>query len=193
MRSLLICFFLLVTLGVEAQDIIKVAVKSTGTFIETYQSRIGYVGDSPLRIYGKTQKMPESHEVVTYKKAPRLIDAYRLGPSAAEKLKKGIRIALKWIELNRIHKKEFEKEICRFVGMDTNSYKSFGYAAHLAEDMILIFNGHSDSSFVLELKRRSLNMDINFIEFSNAEMVINFKDLLDGISVNKEIDDIFKN
>ena len=58
-----------------------------------------------------------------------LDEAYRLGPTSTKTLKEGIRTALKWIDLNSTHQKDFEKEICRFKAMEKELYKFHGLDA----------------------------------------------------------------
>ena len=119
-----------------------------------------------------------------------LDEAYRLGPTSTKTLKEGIRTALKWIDLNSTHQKDFEKEICRFKAMEKELYKFHGYVDQFAVEMTLNFRGNSDGTFVLEIKQYDTYS--TFISFSDKDMIISFRDLLDGKSANKEIDDIFK-
>jgi hypothetical protein len=95
-----------------------------------------------------------------------------------------------WIDLNKTHKKSFEKEICRFKAMDKEQYKFHGYVEQFTEEMTLLFKGKSDGSFELIIK--PYNSYSTFIKFTDKDMVEKFKALLDGKSANKEIDDVFK-
>ena len=123
--------------------------------------------------------------------------AYRLGPTSTKTLKEGLRTAIKWIDLNVTHQKDFEKEVCRFRAMEKETYKFHGYVDQFAVEMTLYFKGNSDGTFVLEIKQNDSPLTFNtfsdkFITFSDKKMIISFLDLLDGKSANKEIDDIFK-
>lgn len=115
---------------------------------------------------------------------------YRLGPSASNALKKGVITAIEWINLNEQHKKDFEKEICRFHIMNRTDFENHGYSNHLASEMQLLFIGKSDGSFEFVLKDPISTG--RFIEFTEKELVNKFRNLLDGKSTNDEIDDIFK-
>ena len=148
-----------------AQERITLVTSAAETFIETYNK--------------------------SYSKEFTLDEAYRLGPSSTKTLKAGIRTALKWIDLNATSQKDFEKEICRFKAMEKEEYKFHGYVDEFAIEMTLNFKGNSDGTFILEIK--PYNGYAKFISFSDKDMITNFRDLLDGKSPNKEIDDIFKN
>lgn len=163
-KTLIIIFIIISGLNSYSQERITVAANSSQTFIETY-------------------KRSYSNEFILDK-------AYRLGPTSAKILREGIGTAIKWIDLNVIHQKDFEKEICRFKAMDKEEYKFHGYVDQLAVEIILNFKGYSDGTFEIEIKQ--YDSYSVFIGFSDKDMVINFRDLLDGKSANKEIDDIFK-
>jgi hypothetical protein len=150
-----------------SQERITVATSPTDTYLETYK-KLGF---------------KNSNELV-------LDDAYRLGPNSAKTLKEGIITAIKWIDLNVTHQKEFEKEICRFKAMEKELYKFHGYVDEFTVEMKLNFKGYSDGTFVLEIKE--YDSYSTFITFRNKDMVIGFRDLLDGKSADREIDDIFK-
>lgn len=164
MKKHLIIFLISIGLNSYSQDRINVAANSTETFIETYiKNSNGY----------------------------KLDQAYRLGPSSSKALKEGVKTALKWIDLNVTHQKDFEKEICRFKAMEKDDFKFHGYIEELVIEMIFNFKGKSDGTFVLEIKQ--YDSSSTFITFRDKDMVVSFKDLLDGKSANEEIDDIFKN
>lgn len=164
MKALFIVSMILTLFKSYAQDKIMVATSTNETYIETYR---------------KSNYME-----------PILDKAYRLGPTSTKALKEGIRTAINWINLNTQHKKAFEKEICRFKAMDKELYKSVGYIDEFAVEMTLTFRGYSDGTFLLVIKEYdSLS---TFIMFIDIDMVNVFRDLLDGKSPNKEIDDIFK-
>jgi len=164
MKNYLIIILVCIGFKSYAQERITVLTNASETFIETYK-----------KLY--------SNEFT-------LDHAYRLGPTSTKTLKEGIRIAIKWIDLNATHQKDFEKEVCRFKAMDKEPYKFHGYVDQLAVEMTLYFKGNSDGTFVLEIKQ--YDSYSKFISFSDKEMIISFRDLLDGKSANKEIDDIFK-
>jgi len=163
MKGYLNIILIYIGLNSYAQDRIAVETSSAQTIIETYS------------------KSYSSFD---------LDKAYRLGPTSTKTLKEGIRISLKWIELNATYLKDFEKEICRFKAMKKTDFEFHGYNDHLADEMILNFKGNSDGTFLLEIKTFYSSA---FISLSDKNMVISFRDLLDGKSTNKEIDDIFKN
>lgn len=169
MRYIIVLLLLILTLNSFAQDKITVLINGSETFIEkSEKSTFKRNGENVL-----------------------LVKAYRLGSSSSSKLKEGIKTAIRWIDLNKTHKKSFEKEVCRFKAMKKELYKTFGYVDHISDEMTLMFKGKSDGSFELLIKQSNYPNQ-NFISFTDKEMVEKFKDLLDGKSVNKEIDDIFK-
>lgn len=118
------------------------------------------------------------------------IQAYRLGPTSANVLKTGLQTALKWADLNMTHKKNFEKEICRFKAMDYEAYKHFGYVDEFSKEMKILFKGYTNGTF--ELKIAEYNSLFGFLNFYDKASIRKFIDLLNGKSANKEIDDIFK-
>lgn len=154
-----------ISLNMFAQDKIIVSINKIDTYIETYKK--------------------------SYSKNFILDEAYRLGPSSFKTLKEGVRTALKWIDINSEYNKTFEKEICRFKAMEKEQYKFHGYVDQFAKELILNFRGYSNGTFVIEIKE--YDGYSTFIKLNEKYMVISFRDLLEGKSVNKEIDDIFKN
>jgi hypothetical protein len=163
MKKYFIIIIVCVGFNSYAQERITVATTAAETFIETYK-----------KLY--------SDEII-------LNAAYRLGPTSAKTLKEGIKTAIKWIDLNSTHQKDFEKEICRFKAMEKETYKFHGYVDQFAVEMTLNFKGNADGTFAVEIKQ--YDSYSTFIEFSDKDMIISFRDLLDGKSANKEIDDIF--
>lgn len=101
--------------------------------------------------------------------------------------------AIEWATLNKTHRKGFSKEVCRFRVMDKQQYDFHGYVAEFTKEMIMEFQGYDSGSFLLELSTREFSANASFFSFNSVEELKSFRDLLDGKSVNKEIDDIFKN
>lgn len=177
MKTIIILFCVLSIKG-YSQDKIAVSTNSQNTFIETYEKKYEV-------------KLTRNGSEVNYNNYNfKLIDAYRLGPSSLKKLKEGINTALNWTDLNVNHKKSFEKEICRIKVMEKEDYKFHGYIEQLQKEMVLVFKGFSDGTFLIELKFYDSNY--NFIKIQTKDMLINFKNLLNGKSSNSDVDDIFK-
>jgi hypothetical protein len=174
MKKFLFVFLGFICFNSNAQERIAVATNASETFIETYIKSYSNI-DAYIKSY--------SNEFT-------LAEAYRLGPTSTKTLKNGIRTAIKWIDLNIEYQKDFEKEICRFKAMEKELYKFHGYVDEFTVEMTLNFKGYSDGTFKLEIKQ--YDSYSAFIEFRDKDMVISFRDLLDGKSANKEIDDIFK-
>ena len=104
-----------------------------------------------------------------------------LDKEASKTLKGGVQTAIKWIELNAVHEKSFERDICRFRFIDESTVRGKEYVT-------LIFTGYSDGSFTVKLK----SMFKLYLQFFNKKDIENFNDLLEGKSVYNEIDAIFK-
>lgn len=165
-------FLLLITsMSSYAQEKIVVVINGSDTFFESYK---------------KTSLVICTGNELSFD------EAYRLGTSAASELKQGIRTAIKWIDLNKTHKKTFKKEVCRFKAMDKELYKFHGYVDEFSKEITLLFKGKPDGSFEVTIKPYNSSYGY-FIEFTNKEMIEKFKDFLDGKSANEEIADIFKN
>lgn len=164
-KSKLLFLLILIVIKVQAQERITVAIGKTGTYIESYDKN-------------------------SFNDEFRLKSAYRLGSNTLKVLKDGIKTSIKWIELNNIHNKAFEKEICRFKAMEKETFKFHGYVDGFATEMTMSFKGESDGSFKIEIK--PYNNFSTFIIFTELYMVESFKDLLDGKLAKNEIDDIFK-
>ncbi len=167
MKATIFLITLLWVLNINAQDKITVITNTKGTFIETY-------------------------DYLSYDDSYWQKEAYRLGPSATKVLKDGIDTAFKWIDLNKTHRKTFQKEICRFKVMDKRDFDFFGYTERLTKEIKLNFKGYSDNTFEIEITGGGLVGIIPFIKISDYNYLVGFKNLLDGKSANKEIDDIFK-
>jgi hypothetical protein len=113
----------------------------------------------------------------------------RLGPTAEKELKYGLNKAVEWYDLNLQHKKEFEKEICRFKFIERWQYEESGYDEFYTETWIMTFIGNADSTFRLEFQQeigRYSDLTIKTIED-----VKDFIKILNGDTVEEE-DDIFK-
>lgn len=97
--------------------------------------------------------------------------------------------AVSWAKLNEEHRKEFEKEVIRIKVIDKDKYEFFKPdISRLTKEAKLIFQGHDDGSFTLNL---SITDDVVNITLDDEEGINNFIKLLQGKSVNKDIDEIF--
>lgn len=167
MRKILVVVFVVIfNFNVKSQDKINVGLGKVNNYIETYQ-------------------------YVDFLKEYSLKDAYRLGPSAIKILKSGINTAIKWVNLNEVHQKDFTKEICRFTATDKKTFDF--YQKHIdqfADEIVMTFYGYSDGTFKIVIGEN--NNFSPFITINNMYMLDGFNDLLNGKSANKEIDDIFK-
>jgi len=159
----IILLFLITSLS-YSQDKITVLTNSTSTFIETY-------------------------DYTSYNETYRLDKAIRIGPSTLKLLKTGIDTAIKWVNLNSEHNKQFSKEICRFKAMDKDIYEFHGYVENITNEYSMVFYGDNNGDFKLEIKTPH---ESDFIKIESYEMLQSFKKLLNGESTNSEIDDIFK-
>lgn len=134
----------------------------------------------------------ETYNYDRYNNSFHLQTAYRLGPSALKTLKNCVETAIKWAELNEIHRKTFNKEICRVVVMNKDVFDFHGYVREFTEELTVVFYGYSNTTFKIEMKSNSRLINSSFITISSKKELTDFKDMLNGKSVNKEIDDIFK-
>jgi hypothetical protein len=175
----LILIFLSIGLTANAQERkILVALNNSGTFIETYYK------NEPLKMNGTV------FTIYDFK----LNSAFRLGPSSTNTLKEGIKTAIKWIKLNEQHQKDFEKEICRFKAMDTETFKIHGYIDQFSAELILKFKGFSNGTFELEIKSNERTILGPYGEtFDDLDYLTNFLSLLNGKAIKNDINDIFKN
>ena len=115
----------------------------------------------------------------------------RLGPSAKKSLNQALSKAIEWAQLNETHKKSFEKFICSFRVMDTGTYNHFGYSEFHSKEMVIKFKGYSNGEFNLYLTIK--NPTHNDIKTLNSlKQLKDFKKILNGQSINPEIDEIFK-
>lgn len=106
-------------------------------------------------------------------------------------LQNGLKKAINWAKLNEEHKKEFEKEIIRIRITDKDVYEFYKkYISEFSKEAKLVFQGHEDGSFTLYLTITQDTVDITLV---TADDIDNFIKMLQGKSVNKEIDEIFKN
>lgn len=105
-------------------------------------------------------------------------------------LQAALKKAITWADLNKEHQKEFEKEIIRVRVTDKETYEFYRhYIPEFSKEAKLIFQGYEDGSFTLSLIVIS---DIVSIDFISVEQASNFIKLLQGRSVNSEIDNIFR-
>lgn len=102
--------------------------------------------------------------------------------SLQEELKK----AITWAKLNEQHNKEFEKEIMRIRVTDKDSYEFYRrYIPEFSKEAKLIFQGHEDGSFTLNL---TVTNDVVDITISSTDGINSFIKMLQGKSVNKGVD-----
>jgi len=116
----------------------------------------------------------------------------RLGPSAKTSLKQALNKAVEWAELNETHKKSFEKIICSFRVMDTGTYNHFGYSEFHSKEMVIEFKGYSNGEFDLNLTIKNPPFSSSSISLNSLKQLKDFKKILNGQSINPEIDEIFK-
>ncbi|MCB0371154.1 MAG: hypothetical protein KDD45_17495, partial [Bdellovibrionales bacterium] len=154
-----------------AQEKIVVLINSNGTFIETYEKQKTDYSEYTIQSQSK-----------------------RLGPAASKSLKEGLSTALKWIDLNKVHKKSFEKEICRFKAMDKEAWEMMGFQNSFASEMSMLFIGNNDGTFILRIGNTIMVNSYfgNFLTFKDESRLKKFLGMLNGNSPDKEIDDIFK-
>ena len=104
-------------------------------------------------------------------------------------LQAGLKKAASWATLNEDHKKEFEKEIVRIRVTDKDTYEFYRkYIPEFSTEAILSFQGHEDGTFTLTL---SVTKDVAQITLTTKDGVNNFIKLLQGKSVNNDVDEIF--
>lgn len=169
-KVLVFSFFVLLFAPVSfGQEKVKISTGGSNTYIETYSK-------NSFRGYDSGE----------YK----LDEAYRLGPTSAKTLKSGIKKALEWADLNKEHQKEFDKEVCRFKVMDKETYKFHGYVDEFTKEMVLTFHGNSSGGCSASLK--IYDSYGTFLSLDSKEDMNDILDMLNGKSVNDEIDDIFK-
>lgn len=162
LKSLL---FLLYPIISFSQDKITVAINSKDTFIETHEY------NKPLETF-------------------LLKDAYRLGPSSTKLLKQGIATCIKWVKLNQEHKKNFEKEVVRFKVISKTSFNTFGYHESLVNEAILNFKGYEDNSFEIKILTQNIALS-EFIKINSLSSLYDFESLLEGKTLDNEIDKLF--
>jgi len=123
--------------------------------------------------------------------------AFRLGPKAINSLKNGLKKAVEWIDLNEIHKKSFEKNICRFRVLKKEIFLKNGYSEWKTQEMILRFKGRENGSFDLVLLVEKDYPDpenhlLEYCEFYSKEGIQNIIDELDRKSDSEKINKIFQ-
>ncbi|SHJ60807.1 hypothetical protein SAMN02745146_3514 [Hymenobacter daecheongensis DSM 21074] len=118
--------------------------------------------------------------------------SFRLGPTAATQLIKGMKKAKEWSAINQQYKKEFRKEIVRFWVMDKSTFQFHGYMQQFANTAKLIFTGRTDGTSSCLIKIEGSVMVSNFLEFNSYDEMNNFLKILEGKSAQKEVDSIFK-
>jgi len=104
-------------------------------------------------------------------------------------LQAGLKKAITWAKLNEEHQKEFEKEIIRIRVTEKETYEFYRrYIPEFSKEAKLIFEGHTDGTFTLSL---TVTDDVVTITIATTEGVNNLIKLLQGKSVNSDIDEIF--
>lgn len=127
--------------------------------------------------------------------SPPLKSSYYLGPQTNASLQAALKKAIEWAKLNEKHKKQFKKEIIRLKFVEKGEYESlsnsevFTYNHMRKDEAKLIFSGYESGEFLVELNV-SGTFRMSFF-FENIKMLEDTISLLQGKSVNKEIDDIF--
>ena len=104
-------------------------------------------------------------------------------------MQSGLKKAITWAKLNVEHQKEFEKEIIRIRVTDKETYDFYRrYIPEFSKEAKLIFQGHEDGTFTLSL---TVTDDVVTITITTEEGVNNLIKLLQGKSLNSDIDKIF--
>ncbi|RTL59560.1 MAG: hypothetical protein EKK37_07270 [Sphingobacteriales bacterium] len=104
-------------------------------------------------------------------------------------LQAGLKKAKSWAKLNKEHKMAFEKEIIRIRLTDKKIYEFYKkYISGFSKEAKLIFQGHQDGSFTLTL---TITDDVVDITLNTEDGVDDFIKMLQGKSVNKEVDETF--
>lgn len=187
MRTTVLCISL--ALGfcptVQAQKFIqeiKAFKIKTGIYLETKQTRkaesqdiLLFPSDDLLPIINSSFNTPEER-------------LYFVGLQHVNILKQGLKKILTWADLNRTHKKEFEKEVCRFRVMEKEEYRFHGYIPQITREVIVNFYGKDDGAFSCIFSFKEDRYELHFV---NKVQVNDFLKLLNGQSVNKNIDNIF--
>lgn len=131
---------------------------------------------------------------------------YYYNSNNTEVIKKGIKTALEWVSLNYQHKKEFTKEICRFRGIINHTYNFIKILFQNNDirsvnthydmggvDFKLVFIGKSDGTSKIQIEVKQMFDFEKMLVLESEERIEKFRDMLDGKSINSDIDDIFKN
>lgn len=121
--------------------------------------------------------------------------AYRLGPNAALILSNSIKKAIEWYDLNQIHRKNFIKEINRFRVMEKSEYEFHGYVEEFTKNAKVMFSGYPDDKVkcTIEIDSFIEGYVDTFISLDSKKEIQDFLKILQGKSVNPDIDNIFKN
>lgn len=115
---------------------------------------------------------------------------YWIGKQTTIILQNSLRKAINWAEINRTQRKDFEKEIARIRVTDKTTYEFYRrYIPEFSKECIILFRGFEDGTFVLSV---NITADVKSLSFNTKEAIEKFIEILNGKSVNKEIDDIFK-
>jgi hypothetical protein len=167
-RNLLLLSILFIfSKGLHCQVKVGVLIKGNSTYIEKYQKDFENIGYQ-------------------------FVNSYRLGLNSSTQLKTLVKKAIEWAELNKTHKKSFEKSMGRIKVMSADEYKLHGYTDQLAQDLELIFYGYENGMFKLKICNAPCMDIIYFLEFESIEELESFYNMLLGKTISKEIDDIFK-
>jgi hypothetical protein len=166
MKNIIIMSITLLTLNMVSQDKISVGLSPNNSIIETYN-------------------------FYEYSNEYSLEKAFRLGPVSLKTLKDGVDTAIKWAEINEVHKKNFNKEICRFKATKKSTFDFYKkYIDQFSDEFNVNFYGFDDGNFKVVINSNKLIGD--FIIIKDLTKLKDFKNLLSGKSVNNEIDDLFK-
>ena len=115
---------------------------------------------------------------------------YWLGKQTTIILQNSLKKAISWAEINKTQRKDFEKEITRIRVTNKTTYEFYRrYISEFSKECVIIFTGFEDGTFKLTL---TVTEDVKTLTFNTKEEIKDFIEILNGKSVNKEIDDIFK-
>ena len=114
---------------------------------------------------------------------------YWIGPQTNLSLQSALKKAVSWAKLNEEHQKAFDKEIIRIRVTDKEHYEFYRkYIPEFSKEAILTFYGYADGSFLISL---TIKDDLVDISLESIEGINDLIKMLQGKSINKEIDDIF--
>lgn len=104
-------------------------------------------------------------------------------------LQTGLKKVVNWAKLNLEHKQSFDKEVMRFRITEKRIYEFYRYfIPEFSNEAILSFTGFSQGNFNMTI---NIATDVVSIDLISIDDVENFIKMLQGKSVNKEIDDVF--